>query len=507
MSELVLVLDFGGQYKELIARSVRGLSVYSEIRQGNISADEVKHLAPIGIILTGGPNSVYLSDSPRCDPGLFSLGIPILGICYGMHLMCYTLGGEVRHGERGEYGTVSAGFNKDSILFNGLAEKSAVLMSHGDHVNRLPDGFVNSGFTADCINAACENVNAKLYGVQFHPETGHTVNGREILRNFLYRVCGASGDYKLADYIDKQVKGIRQKLGNEKVLLALSGGVDSSVCAALLSKAVPGQLTCIFVDHGFMRQNEGDEIEAVFSKSHLRFIRVNAKEKFLAKMKGVSEPESKRKIIGEEFIRTFEEESAKLGDISFLAQGTIYPDVVESGGKHGATIKSHHNVGGLPKNLKFAGVIEPLSGLFKDEVRVLGKKLGLPQSLVNRQPFPGPGLAIRIMGDVTEEKLEILRKADAILREELDVVKRRPDQYFAVLTDTRTVGVKGDDRTYDPVIAIRAVITGDFMTCDYAPLPHKVLGRISSRITSEIPSVSRVVYDITSKPPATVEWE
>jgi GMP synthase (glutamine-hydrolysing) len=507
MSELVLVLDFGGQYKELIARSVRGLSVYSEIKQGSISVDEVKRLAPIGIILTGGPNSVYLPDSPRCDPEIFSLGIPILGICYGMHLMCYTLGGKVRRGEHGEYGTVSASVNQDSILFKGIPEKGAVLMSHGDEVCKLPDGFVTVAGTADCACAACENASAKLYCVQFHPETKHTVNGREILRNFLYGVCIASGDYKLEDYIDKQVKSIRQKLEGEKVLLALSGGVDSSVCAALLSKAVPGQLTCIFVDHGLMRQNEGDEIEAVFSKRNLWFIRVNAKDRFLNKLKGVTAPEEKRKIIGEEFIRVFEDESAKLGDIPFLAQGTIYPDVVESGGKHGATIKSHHNVGGLPKNLKFTGVIEPLSGLFKDEVRILGKKLGLPQSLVNRQPFPGPGLAIRVMGHVTEEKLEILRKADAIFRQELDGIKRKPDQYFAVLTDTRTVGVKGDDRTYDPAIAIRAVITDDFMTCNYAPLPHKLLGRISSRITSEIPSVSRVVYDITSKPPATVEWE
>jgi GMP synthase (glutamine-hydrolysing) len=506
MSELVLVLDFGGQYKELIARSVRGLSVYSEIKPGNMSADEVKRLSPIGIILTGGPNSVYLSDSPQCDKKIFSLGIPILGICYGMHLMCHTLGGKVRRGERGEYGTVNASL-KGSVLFKDVPKKNVVLMSHSDQVSKLPKGFVTIAKTADCENAACENVKAKLYGVQFHPETGHTANGRDITRNFLYRICGASGDYKLDDYIDRQIKDIRQKVKNEKVLLALSGGVDSSVCAALLSKAIPGQLTCIFVDHGFMRQNEGDEIESAFSKRNLNFIRVNAKERFLSKIKGVSDPEQKRKIIGAEFIRVFEEESAKIKNVPFLAQGTIYPDIVESGGKHGATIKSHHNVGGLPDNLKFTAVIEPLSGLFKDEVRVLGKKLGLPQSLVNRQPFPGPGLAIRVMGEVTEEKLAVLRGADAILREELNAMKHRPDQYFAVLTDTRTVGVKGDDRTYDPVIALRAVLTGDFMTCDYAPLPHKILGRISSRITSEMKSVSRVVYDITSKPPATVEWE
>ncbi|MDR0320817.1 MAG: glutamine-hydrolyzing GMP synthase [Treponema sp.] len=506
MSELVLVLDFGGQYKELIARSVRGLSVYSEIRMGNMSADEVQRLSPIGIILTGGPNSVYLPDSPMCDKKIFSLGIPVLGICYGMQMMCHMLGGAVKRSEHGEYGTVNSTL-KASALFKDVPKKNAVLMSHSDQVSKLPKGFVSIAKTADCENAACENVSAKLYGVQFHPETGHTANGREIMRNFLYRVCGASGDYKLDDYIDRQVKSIREKVKEEKVLLALSGGVDSSVCAALLSKAIPGQLTCIFVDHGFMRQNEGDEIESAFSKRNLRFVRVNAKERFLSKMKGVSDPEQKRKIIGAEFIRVFEEESTKIKNVPFLAQGTIYPDIVESGGKHGATIKSHHNVGGLPDNLKFTAVIEPLSGLFKDEVRILGKKLGLPQSLVNRQPFPGPGLAIRVMGEVTEEKLAVLRGADAILREELDAMKRRPDQYFAVLTDTRTVGVKGDDRTYDPVVAIRAVLTGDFMTCDYAPLPHKILGRISSRITSEIKSVSRVVYDITSKPPATVEWE
>ncbi|MDR0331631.1 MAG: glutamine-hydrolyzing GMP synthase [Chitinispirillales bacterium] len=507
MNELILVLDFGGEYKELIARSVRGHSVYSEIRQGGISASEVKRLSPIGIILTGGPSSVYSPDSPRCDKELFSLGIPVLGICYGMQMMCQMLGGEVRRGERGEYGVVSAELSTGSALFKGIPKNSAVLMSHTDRVNKLPDGFAAIGKTDTCENAACENAGAKLYGVQFHPETGHTEHGREAIKNFLYNICGASGDYKLDDYIDKQINSIRQKVNGEKVLLALSGGVDSAVCAALLSKAIPGQLTCIFVDHGFMRQNEGDEIEAVFSKRKLRFIRVNAKDRFLSKIKGVSDPESKRKIIGGEFIRVFEEESAKLKNIPFLAQGTIYPDIVESGGKHGATIKSHHNVGGLPKNLAFTGVIEPLSSLFKDEVRVLGKKLGLPQTLVNRQPFPGPGLAIRVMGEVTAEKLEILRGADAILREELDGMKRKPDQYFTVLTDTRTVGVKGDDRTYDSVIAVRAVLTGDFMTCDYAPLPHKILGRISSRITSEMPSVSRVVYDITSKPPATVEWE
>jgi GMP synthase (glutamine-hydrolysing) len=554
MSELALVLDFGGQYKELIASTVRGLGVYSEIRPGDMDIGEIQRLAPIGIILTGGPRSVYAPDSPKCDPALFALGIPILGICYGMHMLCHMLGGEVAPGGVGEYGRVtvtpvaplsklyggqgasgrqagqdgqasSVGTNityaaaslarpasaADTTSLGANADAAspfAALMSHRDAAVRLPEGFVPTAHTAACI-ASCEDAARKLYGVQYHPETKHTAGGRAILHRFLYDICGAAGDYKLDDYISTQVAEIRQKLGGQNVLLALSGGVDSSVCAALLSKAVPGQLTCIFVDHGFMRLDEGDMVEGVFSdpKRKLRFIRVNAQERFLAKLKGVTDPEEKRKRIGEEFIRVFEDESAKLGHIPYLAQGTIYPDVVESGGKHGATIKSHHNVGGLPENLDFVGIIEPLAGLFKDEVRALGRKLGLPSPLVYRQPFPGPGLAIRIMGEVTAEKLDTLRKADAIVREELDKRRRKPDQYFAVLTGTLSVGVKGDDRTYDPVVAFRAVQTDDFMTCEYTPLPHRVLGRISSRITSEIPTVSRVVYDVTSKPPGTVEWE
>ena len=500
MNELILVLDFGGQYKELIARAVRSLSVYAEIRTGSLPAEEIRRLNPIGIILTGGPNSVYLSGAPTCDPGLFQLGLPILGICYGMQLMCHILGGKVYAGSVGEYGQVTV--TPDDLS----AEPFSALMSHRDIVTHLPKGFVQTASTCNCI-ASCENPAQKLYGVQFHPETKHTQGGREIIRHFLYDVCGAAGDYRLEGYIDAQVRQIRETVGSQNILLGLSGGVDSSVCAALLSKAVPKQLTCLFVDHGFMRQGEGDEIERVFSKRKLRFVRVNARERFLAKLRGVTDPEEKRRRIGEEFVRVFEEESAKLGSISFLAQGTIYPDIVESGGGHGAVIKSHHNVGGLPERLAFDGIVEPLAGLFKDEVRVLGKMLGLPVSLIKRQPFPGPGLAVRVMGEVTAEKLEVLRAADAILRQELDGRYRRPDQYFAVLTDTRSVGVKGDDRTYDYVVALRAVVTDDFMTCQYAPLPHKLLGRISVRITSELSSVSRVVYDITSKPPATVEWE
>jgi GMP synthase (glutamine-hydrolysing) len=506
MREIVLVLDFGGQYKELIAGAIRGLSVYSEIKPGSMTAAEIKQLNPIGIILTGGPKNVYLPDSPKCDPKIFSLGIPVLSICYGMHIMCHTLGGKIKHGDTGEYGRVTVTPVKKSKLFNSVKESFTALMNHKDTVTRLPEGFRETAKTASCT-AACENPAKKLYAVQFHPESKHTEGGRKIIRRFLYNVCGASGDYKLDDYIKTQINEIRKTVGDKKALLALSGGVDSSVCASLLSKAIPGQLTCIFVDHGFMRLNEGDEIERVFSKRKINFIRVNAQYRFLVKLKEVTEPETKRKLIGEEFIRVFEEESAKLGNIPFLAQGTIYPDIVESGGKYGAVIKSHHNVGGLPEGLNFTGIVEPLSGLFKDEVRVLGKKLGLPSSIVNRQPFPGPGLSVRITGEVTQEKLDVLRLADSILREELDGMKRRPDQYFCVLTNTRSVGVKGDDRTFDFVIAVRAVKTDDFMTCEYVPLPHKLLNRISSRITGEIPSVSRVVYDITSKPPATVEWE
>lgn len=505
MNELVLVLDFGGQYKELIASMVRGLSVYSEIRPGNTPVEEIRALGPIGIILTGGPSSVYLPGAPSCDPELFELGIPVLGICYGMQMMCHMLGGEVSPGGVGEYGRVLATSIAGSKLLGEEDKTFHALMSHRDLVSRLPKGFVKTAYTSNCI-AACEYNERKLYGVQFHPETKHTTIGKEILKRFLYEICGASGSYSLGQVAEAQIRQIREKVGNKRVLLALSGGVDSSVCAALMSKAIPGQLTCVFVDHGFMRLNEADEIEQVFSKQNLCFIRVEAKDRFLKKLKGVKDPEIKRKRIGEEFIRVFEEEAKKLGDIPFLAQGTIYPDVVESGMGQGAVIKSHHNVGGLPENLSFTEIIEPLAGLFKDEVRILGKKLKLPSTLVNRQPFPGPGLAIRIMGEVTKEKLDIVRKADAIVREELDK-SRKADQYFAVLTDTFSVGVKGDDRVYAPIIAVRAVTTDDFMTCEYTPLSHRVLGRISARITSEITLAGRVVYDITSKPPATVEWE
>ncbi|MCL1843995.1 MAG: glutamine-hydrolyzing GMP synthase [Defluviitaleaceae bacterium] len=503
--EVVLVLDFGGQYKELIARMIRGLNVFSEIMRGDVSLEVIRKTEPIAIILTGGPKSAYTADAPKCDPRIFELGIPVLGICYGMQMMCHMLGGEVNASIAGEYGKVEVEVVSQSDLFSGVQENFPAFMSHRDAVKTLPKGFRKIAKTESCI-AACENVEAKLYGVQFHPESVHTENGKAFMHNFLYAVCGAEGKYKLKDYITAQVKMIRQTVGDKRVLLALSGGVDSTVCAALLAKAIPQKLTCIFVDHGFMRLNEGDWIEEVFSAMDLNFIRVNAAERFLEKVQGVVEPEKKRKIIGEEFIRVFEEEAKKLGHIPFLAQGTIYPDIVESGGVYGAAIKSHHNVGGLPDKLDFDQIIEPLSMLFKNEVREIGRRLKLPASLVNRQPFPGPGLAVRVIGEITKEKLETLRLADAIFREETDKLSTRPSQYFAVLTDTLSVGIKGDNRTYDFVLALRAVKTDDFMTCKAVRLPYKTLEHVALRITSEVPQISRVVYDITSKPPGTIEW-
>lgn len=507
-NETVLVLDFGGQYKELIASRVRQLSVYSEIKPGSISAKEIEEIAPIGIILTGGPKSVYGEDAPKCDPAIFSLGIPVLGICYGMQLMCHTLGGKVAPGlSGGEYGRIRTSLITENALFDGLSEKCLTLMSHGDIVKDLPEGFICIASTARCKNAACAYAEKKLYAVQFHPEVRHTDQGTDVLRNFLYKICGAKGDYNIDDYLEYAVQEIRSRSNGKKILLALSGGVDSSVCAALIEKAVPGNLTCVFVDHGLMRKDEGDKIESLFKGRQLNFIRVNAAERFLSKLKGVTDPETKRKIIGKEFVAVFEEQAKKLGDIPFLAQGTIYPDIVESGGGTTATIKSHHNVGGLPKNIGFDGLIEPLRGLFKDEVRALGRKLGLPDELVNRQPFPGPGLAVRILGEITQEKLEILREADSIVCEEIGKMKNPPSQYFAVLPGIRSVGVAGDERRYDEVIAVRAVNTSDFMTAEYAPLSHSLLSKISSRISNEVKGAGRVVYDISGKPPATVEWE
>ncbi|MDY4896579.1 MAG: glutamine-hydrolyzing GMP synthase, partial [Eubacteriales bacterium] len=464
-AQTVLILDFGGQYKELIARRVRECGVYSVVKPGDISLDKIREIDPIGIILTGGPNSVYKKESPHCDKAIFDMGIPVLGICYGMQLLSWSLGGEVAPCSSSEYGRTKMQVNTDSLLFAGLDPIQIGLMSHTDQVTKLPVGFKSIAHTVSCENAAIENAGKKLYGFQFHPEVESTPNGTAMIRSFLYSVCGAKGDYDLKNLEQQLISDVKKQVGDAHVLLALSGGVDSSVCAALLSKALPGQLHCIFVDHGLMRKDEGNEVEAAFKNRDLDFIRVNAQERFLKALAGVTDPEQKRKIIGTEFVRVFEDESKRLPNVKFLAQGTIYPDVIESGGNKAATIKSHHNVAGLPKDMKFEGVVEPLRGLFKDEVRALGRQLGLPRRFVERQPFPGPGLAVRVMGDITPEKLEILREADAIFREEVAKHRIKADQYFAVLTDTRSVGVVGDFRTYNYVIALRAVKTSDFMTC------------------------------------------
>ena len=508
MNQTVLILDFGGQYKELIARRVRECSVYSVVKAGDtVTPEKIREINPIGIILTGGPNSVYDPASPHCDKAIFEMGIPVLGICYGLQLLCYSVGGTVSSAEVGEYGKTKMRVDTSSDLFYGMSPEQTGLMSHTDRVTVLPEGFRTIAVTKHCPIAAYECRERKLYGVQFHPEVESTPNGTEMIRSFLYRVCGATGDYDLLDLEKQLIAKAREQVGSDHVILGLSGGVDSSVCAALLSKAIPGQLHCIFVDHGLMRKNEGDEVEAAFAGMDLDFIRVNAKDRFLTALRGVTDPEQKRKIIGAEFVNVFQDEAKKIPNAKYLAQGTIYPDVIESGGSKAATIKSHHNVGGLPKNMNFVGVVEPLRSLFKDEVRALGRQLGLPKSFVERQPFPGPGLGVRVIGELTEEKLDILREADAIFREEINRAHIKADQYFAVLTDTRSVGVVGDFRTYCYTVALRAVKTSDFMTCEYLPISHKTLGKVSSRIVNEVRGVGRVVYDITGKPPATIEWE
>ncbi|NMA24192.1 MAG: glutamine-hydrolyzing GMP synthase [Clostridiales bacterium] len=505
-NQLVVVLDFGGQYKELIARRVRECNVCSVFKPGGMALNEIKAMNPIGIILTGGPDSVYCEGAPKCDPGLFELGVPILGICYGLQLMAYSTGGEVKPCAKSEYGRTKMTVDTSSPLFKGLDKNQIGLMSHTDQVHALPEGFITIAATSTCPNAAVADPGRRLYGTQFHPEVENTPNGTQIIRNFLYEICSAKGDYDIHDYETRMIGEIREQVGSEHVILGLSGGVDSSVCAALLAKAIPGQLHCIFVDHGLMRKNEGDEVEAAFSKRDLHFIRVNAEERFLSLLKGISDPEEKRKIIGAEFVRVFEDEAKKLGTVRFLAQGTIYPDVIESG-VNSAVIKSHHNVGGLPADMGFKELVEPLRGLFKDEVRALGRRLGLPEALVERQPFPGPGLAVRVIGEITKEKLDMLREADAIFRQEMRRSRQKADQYFAVLTDTRTVGVMGDFRTHGWTVALRAVKTTDFMTCQVVPVSHSLLARTAARIVNEVKGVGRVVYDITGKPPATIEWE
>lgn len=507
--QLVIVLDFGGQYNQLIARRVRECGVYCEVKSYKTPLDEIRKLAPMGIIFTGGPNSVYDPASPSISPEIFDMGIPVLGICYGCQLMAHLLGGKVSSAITSEYGKTETYYDDSCLLFDGLDKQNISWMSHTDYIEKVPDSFKITAHTDNCPCAAMENKERKLYGIQFHPEVNHTVNGIKMLHNFLYKVCGCAGDWTMGDYAKTAIADIREKVGDGKVLLALSGGVDSSVAAALLAKAVGNKLTCIFVDHGFMRKNEGDEVEEAFKGWGLNFVRVNAKEQFMSKMRGVSDPETKRKIIGEEFIRVFEQEAKKIGRVDFLVQGTIYPDIIESGTGDAAVIKSHHNVGGLPDYVDFKEIIEPLRMLFKDEVRALGRELGLSSVLVDRQPFPGPGLAIRIIGEITDEKLEILRDADWIFRDEIAKAgwDTQISQYFAVLTNMRSVGVMGDGRTYDYTLALRGVTTTDFMTADFARIPYDVLEKISARIINEVKSINRVVYDITTKPPATIEWE
>ncbi len=513
--QTVIVLDFGGQYNQLIARRVRECGVYCEVKPYTTPLSQLRAMEPIGIIFTGGPGSVYDQDSPQVDPDIFTWGVPVLGICYGCQLIAHNLGGRVTAAQADsarEYGKTETFFNTGCKLFKGLPEEGITWMSHGDYMEKVPEGFALVAHSDACPNVAICDEARGFYGVQFHPEVNHTVNGTAMLRNFLYEVCGAVGDWTMGDYKQTAIRQIREKVGDGKVLLALSGGVDSSVAAALVAEAVGSQLTCVFVDHGLMRLNEGDEVEAAFRKWELKFVRVNAEERFLSKLAGVTEPERKRKIIGEEFIRVFEAEAKKIGKVDYLCQGTIYPDVIESGGggKSGAAvIKSHHNVGGLPDYVDFKEIIEPLRLLFKDEVRQLGRELGLPEYLVMRQPFPGPGLGIRVIGEITKDKLDIVRKADFIFRDEIAKahLEGTMSQYFAALTNMRSVGVMGDGRTYDYAVALRSVTTSDFMTADWTRIPYEVLDRVSVRIVNEVSHVNRVLYDITSKPPATIEWE
>lgn len=511
--ELVLVIDFGGQYNQLVARRVRECNVYCEIYSYKVALEKIKEKNPKGIILTGGPNSCYEEGAPTLGKELFELDIPVLGLCYGAQLMAHVLGGKVERADFREYGKTNITLDTSSKLFEGLNSDNTCFMSHFDYVSKIAPGFKSVAHTDHTPVAAMENVENGLYGIQFHPEVLHTPDGTKMLYNFVRNICGCSGDWRMDSFVEESVKAIKEKVGNGKVLLALSGGVDSSVCAGLLAKAIGPQLTCVFVDHGLLRKNEGDEVEAIFGPSgnfDLNFIRVNAQQRYYSKLAGVTEPERKRKIIGEEFIRVFEEEAKKIGTVDFLAQGTIYPDVVESGlGGESAVIKSHHNVGGLPDYVDFKEIIEPLRNLFKDEVRKVGLEIGLPESLVFRQPFPGPGLGIRIIGEVTEDKVRIVQDADFIYREEIAKagLDKSINQYFAALSNTRSVGVMGDERTYDYAVILRAVKTIDFMTAEAADIPYDVLQTAMSRIINEVRGVNRVFYDITSKPPGTIEME